>query len=875
MIDNEITTRRAWLLVVLMGLVALLAPVTAVAASAEESLLKELSAGADPAAAHLVTNDAGHVVYLGAPADAGFRAGKRDSASAAAQGFVRAHEAAFGLPPGSALTPVDTAKGDARDTVRLQQTFGGIPVFGAQVIVQVGKSGLVTAAMSDVLHYPVKELGPPAIDADEAASLASAFTAARYELGDAVAIAAEAPPELVIYAAAVLDRPGDNRLAWRVAAGDAAGVRAREQVFVDAMNGAVLFHYPLIHSALDREIYNANNTSADPGTLARSEGDGATSDADVDLAYEYFGDTYNFYANEHGRDGIDGAGTTMSGTVRYCDPEAPCPYANAFWSGTRMYFGEGFSAADDVVAHELTHGVTQNTSGLIYSTISGALNESFSDVWGEFVDLENGSGTDTPEVRWLLGEDVPGFGAIRDMANPPAFDHPDSTCSLHYVTSGTDRSGVHINSGVSNKFCFLLTDGGSFRGETVSAMGIPSVADLYYEVQTNLILPAANWTDFHNALTQAAINLGFDAGQQANVQAAARAVGITPDTLCQAIPANDDCENAIPLQNQVPVVGSTHNARGTQSLTCGDNLGDFRDVWYQYTAAVTGFHTINMCTGTDFDTTLGVFDGSCAAPNLLACDDDGCGDTGGPSGIGLDMTQGQTYFIRVAGWGGAAGQFRLVLSDGMSAEGEPEGNAPDSCAPDAIYGHAPLAPDAVLSAPYSDAALFFAGFDEFAAPASPTALVWWGLGLDGSNSPCAFSPRAFELNFHSDNAGRPAGIDASVTVTPTIVETGTYFVGYPVLRFEAELLDPGLPQSGWLSIVETGSDNCTFAWYPGSGGNSASLQIQEGVTEVSFTQDLAFCLIGDPATEGEGEGGARVQIHPCLRIPRTRTPTEA
>jgi hypothetical protein len=192
-----------------------------------------------------------------------------------------------------------------------------------------------------------------------------------------------------------------------------------------------------------------------------------------------------------------------------------------------MYFGQGFSAADDVVAHELTHGVTQYESGLIYSYQSGAINESFSDMWGEWVDLVNGAGNDSPAVRWLEGEDLP-IGAIRDMADPPAFGDPDRMGSPLWYTGSGDNGGVHTNSGVGNKLCYLLTDGDTFNGYTIAGMGISMAADLFYECQTNLLTPTSQYHDLYLALTQAAINLGLSPAERDNVEHACLAVEIKP-----------------------------------------------------------------------------------------------------------------------------------------------------------------------------------------------------------------------------------------------------------------------------------------------------------------------------------------------------------
>jgi Zn-dependent metalloprotease len=131
-------------------------------------------------------------------------------------------------------------------------------------------------------------------------------------------------------------------------------------ILVDAHLGAVPLHFNQIHTALNRQIYDNNNNPASglPGVgPVRTEGGPPTGITDVDLAYDYSGDTYNFFNTEHGRDSLDNAGMTLISTVRYCDPSSPCPFANAFWNGVQMVYGQGFSAADDVVGHELTHGI--------------------------------------------------------------------------------------------------------------------------------------------------------------------------------------------------------------------------------------------------------------------------------------------------------------------------------------------------------------------------------------------------------------------------------------------------------------------------------------------------------------------------------------
>ncbi|MBL7942641.1 MAG: M4 family metallopeptidase, partial [Flavobacteriales bacterium] len=235
---------------------------------------------------------------------------------------------------------------------------------------------------------------------------------------------------------------------------------------------------------------------------------------DADKAHTFAYGTYNFYKNHHGRQSIDNANMDIISSVDYGSG-----YQNAYWSGTQMVYGDGYSLADDVVAHELTHGVTQYESNLFYYYQSGAINESFSDVWGELYDQENGLGNDTSSAKWLMGEDLP-IGAIRSMSNPTAYSDPDKMTSPYYNTTSSDNGGVHTNSGINNKAVYLMVDGGTFNGKTVTALGANKTLAIYYEAQTNLLSSGADYGDLYNLLYQACLNLvnGPDGITNANCQ---------------------------------------------------------------------------------------------------------------------------------------------------------------------------------------------------------------------------------------------------------------------------------------------------------------------------------------------------------------------
>ena len=177
------------------------------------------------------------------------------------------------------------------------------------------------------------------------------------------------------------------------------------------------------------------------------------------------------------------------------------------------------------MAHELTHAVTERESNLIYWGESGAINEALSDIFGEIVDQGNSGGNDAAGVRWLMGEDAPG-GAIRSMSDPTLYGDPDRRFSTNWYTGAEDNRGVHFNSGVANKLAYLLSDGGSFNGQTVASQGTSQVARLFYEANVSLLVPASGYFDLYAVLRQAARNLGWTPAAREALERACRAVQI-------------------------------------------------------------------------------------------------------------------------------------------------------------------------------------------------------------------------------------------------------------------------------------------------------------------------------------------------------------
>jgi Zn-dependent metalloprotease len=284
---------------------------------------------------------------------------------------------------------------------------------------------------------------------------------------------------------------------------DQLGIRRPQGARCDI--GAVEYKFDSYPTDSLLVTYTARNTTSLPGTQLCESNNSTCSSTDTQAksAHKYAFSAYNQYKLWHRRNSLDGNGLQIMSAVHYGS------YTNAFWNGYMLVFGDGFAAADDVVAHEFTHGVTQYESNLFYWYQSGAINESFSDLWGEAVDQANRLGNDTAGVKWLIGEDITSLGAIRSMSNPPAYGDPDSITSSYYCKSGDcldDNGGVYTNSGVNNKAAYLMVNGGTFNSRTVTALGWLKTLAIYYEAQTNLLTSGSDYLDLYNSLYQACLN---------------------------------------------------------------------------------------------------------------------------------------------------------------------------------------------------------------------------------------------------------------------------------------------------------------------------------------------------------------------------------
>jgi bacillolysin len=433
-----------------------------------------------------------------------------------ARAFLHATAPLFGISGANSDLAVERTRtlGSGRSFVRFQQLRDGLPVLGGELIVQLDRRGSIISTSGEALPAADRLVTGPRIPT--AAARAAAADLVARDAGTAQGAATTQLEGLAILDPRLMGGGGPPvpRLVWQVdarAETTTASQPSHDLVFVDALNGAVLDSVSRVENAQTRHICNDHQVRQKDihcvAPYARDEGGPATSDAEVDKVYNAMGATYDFYMTRFGRDSLDGAGEPMVATVHYCEL-FECPLQNAFWEWgpQQTAFGNGWASADDIVAHEFTHGVQDHEDRLFYHYQSGAINESFADIFGEFVDLTDGIGNDTAGVRWLIGEDMP-IGAIRSMSNPPAFGDPDRVGSPRWAAGSTDNGGVHVNSSIGNKAAFLITDGGRFNGHTVRGLGLYRAEAIEYETMTNLLTSAADYNDLFDALQQACLDL--------------------------------------------------------------------------------------------------------------------------------------------------------------------------------------------------------------------------------------------------------------------------------------------------------------------------------------------------------------------------------
>jgi len=488
---------------------------------------------------------------------------------------------------------------------KLQQYYQGIKVeFGTFVL--HAKDGRVISMSNSI--FDIKDVAlTPSISSNQAFNLAIGHVGAtKYLWQDAnealLSDGYQIPAgELVIFPA-LSDVSETARLAYKF---DIYAVDPvyRADVYIDAQTGQFIMENKRIHHAnvpaTGTSLYNGTvsftaDNAAGPYRLRQTADGNGIQTFDLNNGTNYnnavdvnsgstnftgnatgvqahFGaeQTHKYYQGNHGRNSYNNAGAIIKSYVSYSNN-----YVNAFWDGTRMTYGDGDGVnygplvSLDIVGHEITHGVTEYSANLVYSYQSGALNESFSDIFGESIE-KYGSGSND----WLMGDQIGAGGsggALRSMSNPNAYGDPDTYLGTNWYTGSGDNGGVHYNSGVQNKWFYILSVGESGTNDNgssynVTGLGMNKAAEIAYRNLTVYLGTNSQYSDARAGAIQAAKDLyGAGSAEEIATTNAWYAVGVgaaygAPSSYCNSSSTNVNDEYIGRVQ-----LGTINNASGAQ-----------------------------------------------------------------------------------------------------------------------------------------------------------------------------------------------------------------------------------------------------------------------------------------------------------------------
>ncbi|PEJ29314.1 flagellar biosynthesis protein FlgM [Peribacillus butanolivorans] len=453
--------------------------------------------------------------------------------------------------------------------VRFNQSVNGVNVEGSEVVVHFNKNNEVVSVNGRIN----KTISDNAVDTSASLSGDAALKTALSSINAPEELTYEPTTELV-----VLPFEGENYTAYKVNVNFMGDDPGNWFVFVDANTGKVIDKYNgLMHAdemktqkgagkgvhGEHRELHITQVKEPNSGTKftladyshenlegivtydAKNDNTSSNDTLYVGNSAAFIGDydralvdahynsekVYEYYLNEHGRNSLDGEGMAIISKVHYGNN-----YNNASWNGRWMTYGDGdgvfmtsLSAGLDVAAHEMTHGVITHSANLVYRNQSGALNESFADVFGALVDNSD----------WEMGEDImapaakaDGVTVLRSLSNPNSVVvsneqrraystnggvYPDHMEEFYNMPTSVDGGGVHVNSSITNHAAYLI-------GQEI---GREKLGQIYYRALTVYLTPNSDFSDARQAIVQSAIDIyGESSEEEAAVQSGFDSVGI-------------------------------------------------------------------------------------------------------------------------------------------------------------------------------------------------------------------------------------------------------------------------------------------------------------------------------------------------------------
>ncbi len=515
----------------------------------------------------------------------------------------------FGLDPNSDLILLnkETDAGASLTHYRYYQTYKRIPVENSMYIVHTQQGRLISMSGSVVTDFDARlESRSSSLSANEAVERALKYVhAEKYAWQDAdfeQRIKVRKGNNATYYPlAAKVWYSGDEEinplnlhLAYKV---DVYSVQPldRKYIYIDAQSGEILGTSQVlkhsdafgtaatgysglhtIHSDFTGSYYRLRDYTKGNGiiTLHASAGHADYKSSSPNFSYStidkwaldaHYGvkSTWLFYKKNFNRNSIDNNGYAL---ISWVNDAANTD--NAYWDGSEMDCGNLSSNGKgvvgiDVIGHEITHGLTERTSALIYSKEPGAINESMSDIMGKSVQFY----TKPSDSSWILSNDM-GW-EIRSFSNPNADEQPDTYKGRYWVTSSADDYGVHTNSGVGNFMFYLLVKGGSGTNDignkySVTGIGLSKADRIIYRTNTAYLTSTSQYTDWRFACIQAAADLYGDSSNEVKqVKNAWYAVGVGTAKIITYC-ASSGTSTAYEFINKVSL-GSLNNTSGNNN----------------------------------------------------------------------------------------------------------------------------------------------------------------------------------------------------------------------------------------------------------------------------------------------------------------------
>ncbi|MDQ3143083.1 MAG: M4 family metallopeptidase [Bacteroidota bacterium] len=477
--------------------------------------------------------------------------------------FFNEYKEVYQLVDGNQMILLDELADNQGDNhLSYQQYFNGIPILGA--IYKLHERNQLIYKANGVLHPNFSMHIEPVITKEEALSIALDYIKAESYMWEIDVQHDEYAPVVTL---CIVDseyplHSGNFSLAYKMDVHCAVPLK-RERIYIDALSGDVIKSYDILTHCFGEgpaetlyhgtQFVQTSQEGDDFLLYDKTRGSGiitrdvkGTIFTDKDNYWEknslvqrtggldvHWGSVqvYDFLLEKFGRKSLNNFDLPILSII--IDTGS---YNNAFWNGVAATYGIGdrqtynpFTSID-VVAHELTHGLTEFSASLEYQYESGAMNEAFSDIFGKAVEYKSDPG----QFNWFLGQKimVNKNSALRDMSNPHRFRHPKYYKGAYWLNNTSDNGGVHTNSGVLNHWFYLLVEGGAGKNEgnrdfVVQAMGMDTAILIAYKILTEYLTPTSSYFQAREASMDVAEQLfGLCSPSYKNIAEAWKAVGI-------------------------------------------------------------------------------------------------------------------------------------------------------------------------------------------------------------------------------------------------------------------------------------------------------------------------------------------------------------